>query len=99
MCLPWKNKYSHALNSNMQQCINIDLCVLLARQSSGLQLACSPPAHSHLETQMCVYVCVCEAVCMKEGSQVQAPDLLTQLQLYDQECSERRKSGKKASSV
>ena len=42
---------------------------------------------------MCVCVCVCEsccvcvALCMKEGSQVAAPDLLIQLHLYAKECS------------
>ena len=43
---------------------------------------------------VCVYVCVfvCVALCMKEGSQVAAPDLLTQLQLYAQEFTERRKT-------
>ena len=45
---------------------------------------------------MCV-VCVCLCVCMKDGSQVAAPDVLTQLHLCAQECTERRKREKRES--
>ena len=43
---------------------------------------------------MCMWLCVFVgvAVCMREGSQVAAPDLLTQLHLYAQECTERKKT-------
>ena len=33
--------------------------------------------------------------CMKEGSQVAAPDLLTQLHLHTHECTDRRETEKK----
>ena len=35
------------------------------------------------------------ALCMKNGSQVAAPDLLTPLHLYAQECTERKKREQK----
>ena len=40
-------------------------------------------------------MCVAVAVCMKEGSQVAAPDLLNQVHFYARECTERRKREKR----
>ena len=49
----------------------------------------STHAYLYIETQMCVWLCVFDSVfvveCMKEGSQVAVPDLLTLLHLYAQE--------------
>ena len=42
---PLGKEYSHALHPKVHECINTQLCVLSVRQSSGLQLACSPLAH------------------------------------------------------
>ena len=40
VCVPSLGKeYSHALHPKVHECINTELCVLCARQSSGLQLA------------------------------------------------------------
>ena len=91
---PLDKECSDAMHTKVHECINTRLCVLCARQSSGLQLDCSPLAHQIWKLK---YVCVCVAVavCMKEDRQIEAPDLLTQLQLYAQECTERRKRGKK----
>ena len=44
---------------------------------------------------VCMCVCVCVALCVKEGSQVAAPDLLTQLHSHAQECAVRRKREKR----
>jgi len=46
----------HALPPKVHECINTRLCVLCARQSSELQFACSPLAHLHIKTQICVFV-------------------------------------------
>jgi len=48
----------HALQAKVHWCINTRLCVVCARQSSGLQLACSLFAHFNIETQICVCMCV-----------------------------------------
>ena len=94
MCAPPLDKgCSHAMHTKVIECINTRQCVLSARQRSGLQLDCSPLAHLKIETKICL--CVAVAVCMKEGRQIEAPDLLTQLQLYSQECTERRKREQK----
>ena len=85
----------HALQPKVHECINLRLCVLFARQSSGLQLTFSPLACIYKPK----YVCVCARVdvceCMKKGRQVAAPDPLTQHHLYAHECAERRETEKK----
>ena len=42
-----------------------------------------------------MFVCVAVSLCMKKGSQVAAPNLLTPAHLYAQECTERRKREQK----
>ena len=65
VCLPPLGKeYSHASHPKVHEFINTELCVLCARQSSGLQLDCSPLSHSNIEIQICVCVCDCVCVCV-----------------------------------
>ena len=55
-----ERKQPYALHPKVYECINTELCVLCARQSSGLQLACSTIAHLNIETQKGVCGCVYE---------------------------------------
>ena len=79
---PLGEKYSPMPCTQKCRSASSQLCVLCSRQSRGLQLACSPLAHLYIETK--IYVCdsVVVVECMKEGSKVAAPDLLTLLHLY-----------------
>ena len=88
VCLPWGRNTAPCLSTKCAWVhqykavcfvFKAELCVTACLLSS-----CS----FNIETQ----ICVCMCVCMKEGSQVAASDLLTQLHLYAQKCTERRKT-------
>ena len=49
---PLGNCYSQAFHPKVHKCINTELCVLCARQNSGLQLACSALDYLNIEPQI-----------------------------------------------
>ena len=61
---PLRKENSHALHPKVHESIITELCVLCARQSSGLQLACFTLAHLNIETQICSCEYVCLSVCV-----------------------------------
>jgi len=79
VCISLWEGTSHDLKSKVHECITTELCVFFARQSSKNQLACTPLAYlKNRNPNVCVFVCMSMAVCMKQGSQVSSPDLLTE---------------------
>ena len=74
--IPCAQKY---MNASEQSCFQF------CQSEHWVALTCYPLAYFYIETKLCV----CK--CMKECSQDVAPELLTQLYVYAQVCTERKR--------